>query len=52
VGGARTYTNLTVWGYHTTAGLGSAPVIIDGTIFVGAEDGYLYAFTAYGQPPV
>ncbi|MCI4328555.1 MAG: PQQ-binding-like beta-propeller repeat protein, partial [Thermoplasmata archaeon] len=52
VGGARTYTNLTVWGYHTTAGLGSAPVIIDGTIFVGAEDGYLYAFTPYGQPPV
>lgn len=52
VGGARTYTNLTVWDYYTAAGLGGAPVILDGTIFVGAEDGYLYAFTAYGQPPV
>ncbi|MCI4331247.1 MAG: PQQ-binding-like beta-propeller repeat protein [Thermoplasmata archaeon] len=52
IDGGRTYSNLTVWKYHTSAKLGNAPVIVDGTIFVGGRDGYLYAFTSYGQAPV
>jgi outer membrane protein assembly factor BamB len=52
IGGARTYSNVTVWDYRAGMALASAPAIVDGTVFVGAEDGYLYAFTPYGQPPV
>ncbi|MCI4355948.1 MAG: PQQ-binding-like beta-propeller repeat protein [Thermoplasmata archaeon] len=51
VGAARTYSNVTLWDYRTTAGLASAPTVVDGTVFVGAEDGYLYAFTTFGQSP-
>jgi outer membrane protein assembly factor BamB len=51
IAGARTYTNLTVWKYHTAAGLQSAPAIVDGAIYVAAGDGYLYAFTTFGQAP-
>jgi outer membrane protein assembly factor BamB len=47
----RTYTDLDVWKYQTTAGLATAPVILDGTVYVGAGDGNLYAFTSYGLPP-
>jgi outer membrane protein assembly factor BamB len=40
-----------VWKYKTQAALATAPVVVDGTIYVGAGDGHLYAFTSYGQPP-
>jgi outer membrane protein assembly factor BamB len=47
----RTYSDLDVWRYETKAGLTTAPVVVDGTIYVGAGDGNLYAFTSYGQAP-
>ena len=47
----RTYTDLDVWKYQTSAGLTTVPVVDDGAIYVGAGDGHLYAFTSYGQPP-
>jgi outer membrane protein assembly factor BamB len=49
---ARTYENDTVWSYHTADGLATAPVIVDGTIYVSAADGNLYAFTLDGHPPM
>jgi outer membrane protein assembly factor BamB len=48
---ARSYSNLDVWQYHTAAALTTTPVVVDGTLYVGAGDGHLYAFTSYGQPP-
>jgi outer membrane protein assembly factor BamB len=49
---ARTDGNDTVWHYQTRAGLASDPVLIDGTIFVAASDGNLYAFTVNAHPPM
>jgi outer membrane protein assembly factor BamB len=37
--------------YQTGAGLGTQPAILDGAVYVGAEDGGLYAFTGFGQAP-
>jgi serine/threonine-protein kinase len=51
IGSARTYVDLDVWKYQTGAATTSAPVVVDGTIYVGAGDGSVYAFTSYGQPP-
>jgi outer membrane protein assembly factor BamB len=39
------------WEYQTGAGLTTTPTLVDGALFVGAEDGGLYAFTFYGLPP-
>lgn len=47
----RSYSDLDVWKYQTNAALTTTPVLCDGTVFVGAGDGHLYAFTSYGQPP-
>ncbi|PWT76044.1 MAG: hypothetical protein C5B60_04560, partial [Chloroflexi bacterium] len=52
VGSARTYTDLDLWKYQTGAGITAPPAIVDGTVYVGAGDGKLYAFTPYGQLPV
>jgi outer membrane protein assembly factor BamB len=51
IASARSYVDLDIWKYTTEAGLTTAPVIDDGTVYVGAGDGNLYAFTSYGQPP-
>jgi hypothetical protein len=37
--------------YVTGADLSTQPVIVDGTVYVGAENGNLYAFTTHGQAP-
>jgi outer membrane protein assembly factor BamB len=52
IGSARTYSDLDVWNYQTSAGITSAPIVVDGTIYATAGDGNVYAFTSYGQPPV
>jgi outer membrane protein assembly factor BamB len=49
---ARTDGNDTVWHFQTRAGLDSDPVLIDGTIFVAASDGNLYAFTVNAHAPM
>jgi outer membrane protein assembly factor BamB len=51
VSATRGYVHLLLWTYHTLGTLATSPVIVDGTIYVGAADGNLYAFTTYGQPP-
>jgi outer membrane protein assembly factor BamB len=48
----RAYVKQDNWQFQTGAGLVSSPVVIDGTIYVDAEDGNLYAFTPTGQAPV
>lgn len=48
---ARAYTPLTVWKYATGGSLDTSPVVLDGTVYVAASDGHLYAFTTYGQAP-
>jgi outer membrane protein assembly factor BamB len=48
---ARAYSDLDVWRYQTAGSLTTSPVVQDGTVYVGAGDGHLYAFTSYGQPP-
>lgn len=52
VGASRTYVDLDVWKFQTSAAITSAPIVVDGTIYIGAGDGGVYAFTSYGQPPV
>jgi outer membrane protein assembly factor BamB len=47
----RTFVSDELWVYAAGGGLTSAPVIVDGTIYVAAQNGNLYAFTSYGQPP-
>jgi outer membrane protein assembly factor BamB len=39
------------YNYKTGAGLDTQPAIVDGAVYVGAEDGGLYAFTNFGQAP-
>ena len=41
-----------VWLAKTGAGLGGSPVIMDNSVFVGAEDNGLYCFTPFGEPVV
>jgi outer membrane protein assembly factor BamB len=51
LGAARTYSALAVWRYQTGAAISAPPAIADGTVYAGAQDGRLYAFTSYGQLP-
>jgi outer membrane protein assembly factor BamB len=39
------------WKYQTGAGLATAAAINDGTVYVGAADGGLYAYNPGGKPP-
>jgi outer membrane protein assembly factor BamB len=52
LGADRTFSSEGLWGYKTGSGLVSSPVIVDGAIYVTAQNGNLYAFTSYGQPPM
>jgi len=54
IGSVRAYvsTNAVFWHYQTTAGLSSAPVVVDGTVYLAAQDGNLYAFDNNGVAPV
>jgi outer membrane protein assembly factor BamB len=49
--GDRTFVADEQWEFTLHGALDSAPVILDGAIYVAAENGNLYAFTSYGQPP-
>jgi len=40
------------WQYQTAGTLTTTPALVDGAAFVGADDGGLYAFTFYNQPPL
>ena len=40
------------WSYQTASTLSSSPAIVDGTVYVGANDGGLYAFTPQGANPM
>lgn len=51
VGASRTYDALPLWKYTTKAGITAPPVIVNGTIYIGAQDWNLYSFTSYGQQP-
>jgi outer membrane protein assembly factor BamB len=51
VGASRTDEALPLWKYRTMAGITAPPVIVNGTIYIGAQDWNLYSFTSYGQPP-
>jgi outer membrane protein assembly factor BamB len=42
----------TLYVYQTNASLDTTAAIINGAVFVGAEDGGLYALTSYGKPPI
>jgi outer membrane protein assembly factor BamB len=41
-----------VWLAKTGAGLSGTPTIMDNSVFVGAEDNGLYAYTPFGEPVV
>lgn len=41
-----------VWLAKTGAGLSRSPVIMDNSVFVGAEDHGLYCLTPFGEPVV
>jgi len=47
----RGYTDLSLWTFRTAEPLVTAPVIVDGTVYIASTDGNLYAFTTFGQPP-
>jgi outer membrane protein assembly factor BamB len=51
VGTSRTYAALPLWKYTTKAGITAPPVIVNGTIYIGARDWNLYSFTSYGKQP-
>ncbi len=40
-----------VFTFATGAGLSTAPTIVDGAVYVGAQDGGVYAFTPFGFAP-
>ena len=46
-----TQSGFALWSFQTGAVLSTAPVIVDGTVYVGAQDTGLYAFTPYGISP-
>jgi outer membrane protein assembly factor BamB len=52
VSAARAHYQLDGWTYTIGGTLATAPVLLDGTVFVTAGDGNLYAFTPDGLPPV
>jgi outer membrane protein assembly factor BamB len=37
--------------YSTSGALSTQPEIVDGAVYLGAQDGNLYAFTTFGQAP-
>jgi len=52
IGAARSWTSRErMWNFQTSAGITSPAAIIDSTVYVGAGDGDLYAFTTYGHLP-
>jgi outer membrane protein assembly factor BamB len=51
VGASRSYQALPLWRYTAKAGITAPPVIVNGAIYVGAQDWNLYSFTPYGRPP-
>ena len=51
VDATRSYSMFTLWTFSTGASLATAPVIVDGAIYVGGGDGTLYVFTTFGQAP-
>ncbi|MCI4365112.1 MAG: PQQ-binding-like beta-propeller repeat protein [Thermoplasmata archaeon] len=52
MGAVRSYPTEGGWNFTTGGPLVTAPVLIDGTIYLASEDGNLYAFTPNGQPPI
>jgi outer membrane protein assembly factor BamB len=42
---------LNPWSYQTKGSLGAPPAVLNGTVYVGAGDGNLYAFTPNGATP-
>jgi outer membrane protein assembly factor BamB len=40
------------WHYQTATTLSTSPAIVDGTVYIGAADGGLYAFTPQGANPL
>jgi len=48
-GNRGTQDGLQIWRFRTGASLNTVPVINDGAVYVGANDGGLYAFTPYGR---
>ncbi|MCI4372461.1 MAG: PQQ-binding-like beta-propeller repeat protein [Thermoplasmata archaeon] len=52
IGAEKTYLDGGGWKFLTGAGLVTAPVLLDGTVYVTGQDGFLYAFTSNGQAPV
>jgi outer membrane protein assembly factor BamB len=40
------------WSYQTATTLSTSPAIVDGTVYIGAADGGLYAFTPQGANPL
>jgi eukaryotic-like serine/threonine-protein kinase len=48
---ARTYGQ-TGEGFDTSAPITTAPVVVDGAVYVGNSNGNLYAVTPYGAPPL
>jgi outer membrane protein assembly factor BamB len=49
VAAARSRTGLVL---DTGSKLSSSPVVLDGTLYVGMEDGHVDAFTTFGQAPL
>lgn len=43
---------LNPWTYRTQGSLGAPPAVLNGTVYVGAGDGNLYAFTPNGATPM
>jgi outer membrane protein assembly factor BamB len=54
IGGTRRTGGLPTlgWGTQTGSTLSTAPAIIDGTLYVSANDGGVYAFSPHGSNPV
>jgi outer membrane protein assembly factor BamB len=40
------------WSYQTASTLSTSPAIVDGTVYIGAADGGVYAFTPQGKNPL
>jgi outer membrane protein assembly factor BamB len=51
IGAGRITSGERLWERNTTAGASTSPVIVDGTIYAGGQDGTRYAYTTDGQPP-
>jgi outer membrane protein assembly factor BamB len=41
-----------LWNYTTGGGVRCSPAVVDGKVFVGSEDGYLYALNATTREPI